>query len=1014
MINDNVSKIGDYTFPRGSKDEVKLGQGSYATVYRGYHVVTKELVAVKVVHYLGRNQQDLKYLNQEIELMKKIQHPNIIRLFALEKSGTSIYLVLEYCAGKDLKSYLEIQPGKRLDEDTARHFMCQIASGLQYLHNNRIIHRDMKPQNILLTEQSPRANLKICDFGFARVEEETMKSILGSPLYMAPEILLGRTYTNKSDLWSVGCIFYEMLMGRTPLSPVSMTHLRQLASDDSPIMDFPVQVSPHCRQLLEGLLQKKSSFRFGWEQFLGHVYLTPESLTKSTRVNEVEGTTQELPSKNAWLQHIILFHPHGDVVTLYVRPQHTIVGVKAALAPLAGTSIKNQLLIDAEGKALLDNQTLAYYNFHEHEKPIYFIHWEILESGLAHPYPLLNLKAEIPNPSTLLPVDKPDPFNPSLSSTTNALNKLLVVHENWREKGNYIKKICQNLKAAERAVTGMNQKHDYQHDVYKVVRQYMVRMGGDLVEAFKPVEGLFGSLKTNVGPLLEAFEPAFNKLRSTPVHQALKGTTKNNFLIEFFDEKKMRDWIALIKEEFKTISENIKTVTDQIKEITKEADQLTLTRLDDKPMNELRTIKDTILKHLELAKSDLIRFQTEHKQMERQVIDFKTNPRKSEGDMQAFARGNGFIILGEIVGRMQNFEAAHADLLRRVEEAKMAARTGMVGVMSRFGKVILNIESVLSAVNGLQNKILALQPCLIEIRSFVKFYEEYEQSLLEIQRRKEFGKRLLVTKESLEKYFKQLQSSEVALRQSFRERFPTLVVPFSTLLFAPEQEEKNLPIVQLSLKAFDTNLPELGKLPASLEDDFSMLLVGEEGNAVEVLKQKVEENGKLREALQEVTRKLKEVNQLILPASQKFFPDPEASQRLQSAQEEILRLKQQLDAANQQLAKVQKENSLHEQKQQFFLNRIDQLQRQQVTPNPALSTAIPPTQPPEPSPPVRPVQPTPAPTPTPTPQTPPQGDVPPSDVLQTLLGMGFKVERIRQAWALSKNFEEAVDWLLKN
>jgi len=172
--------------------------------------------------------------------------------------------------------------------------MCQITSGLRYLHEKGIIHRDLKPQNILLSEDSPTASLKICDFGFARLIEAQMTSILGSPLYMAPEIMMGRPYTAKSDLWSVGCIFYEMLVGGTPLRPSSLNHLRQLVADASPI-PYPPDITDHCKDLVHGLLQKKSSDRFDWTQFLSHPYLQRNEPT----------------SKQAWLQHIYVFAPHG-------------------------------------------------------------------------------------------------------------------------------------------------------------------------------------------------------------------------------------------------------------------------------------------------------------------------------------------------------------------------------------------------------------------------------------------------------------------------------------------------------------------------------------------------------------------------------------------------------------------------------------------------------------------------------------------------------------------------------
>lgn len=152
----------------------------------------------------------------------------VFTFLLVQKLGSQFFVVVDLCPGGDLKEFMEKQPGRKFDEDTARGFMCQLgrfakcalnnsaASGLKYLHENGIIHRDLKPHNsmlmnvvgtdgvVLLSEKSFSADVKIADFGFAREVRAQMQSILGSPLYMAPEILQGKTYSSKSDLWSVG------------------------------------------------------------------------------------------------------------------------------------------------------------------------------------------------------------------------------------------------------------------------------------------------------------------------------------------------------------------------------------------------------------------------------------------------------------------------------------------------------------------------------------------------------------------------------------------------------------------------------------------------------------------------------------------------------------------------------------------------------------------------------------------------------------------------------------------
>ena len=125
-----------------------------------------------------------------------------------------MYIVTEYCEGGDLRSFIKRK--KRVAEHEAVKILKDIVNGFKYLYRHEIIHRDLKPANILLHND----RCKISDFGFAKDlefgEDTVLKSIVGTPLYMSPQILNKKSYTNKSDLWSVGLIFYEMIYGQTP------------------------------------------------------------------------------------------------------------------------------------------------------------------------------------------------------------------------------------------------------------------------------------------------------------------------------------------------------------------------------------------------------------------------------------------------------------------------------------------------------------------------------------------------------------------------------------------------------------------------------------------------------------------------------------------------------------------------------------------------------------------------------------------------------------------------------
>lgn len=144
--------------------------------------------------------------------MKRVSHSNIVQLHDVFQTNNNMYIVTEMC---DFDLYHYLKEKRKLPEEEATSMLKQIMKGIKYLHQHNIIHRDLKPANILLKDKQ----CKLSDFGFAKnVEHENvfLKSIVGTPLYMSPQLLQKQKYTNKSDLWSIGLIFYEMLHGKTP------------------------------------------------------------------------------------------------------------------------------------------------------------------------------------------------------------------------------------------------------------------------------------------------------------------------------------------------------------------------------------------------------------------------------------------------------------------------------------------------------------------------------------------------------------------------------------------------------------------------------------------------------------------------------------------------------------------------------------------------------------------------------------------------------------------------------
>jgi serine/threonine-protein kinase ULK/ATG1 len=151
-------------------------------------------------------------LSTEIAIMKKLKHRNIVELIDTVTTANSIYLVLEFCKDGDLKRY---SMNKRFTEDQALEILNQLIAGFSAIVKEGIIHRDLKPANVLVHD----GVFKICDFGFAKYFGELnrmVKTCVGTPIYMSPQVLKQKPYTSKSDIWSLGVMYYELLFGKIP------------------------------------------------------------------------------------------------------------------------------------------------------------------------------------------------------------------------------------------------------------------------------------------------------------------------------------------------------------------------------------------------------------------------------------------------------------------------------------------------------------------------------------------------------------------------------------------------------------------------------------------------------------------------------------------------------------------------------------------------------------------------------------------------------------------------------
>lgn len=245
-----------------------IGEGSFGRVYKGRRKYSAQVVALKFIPKLGRSEKELRNLQREIEIMRGLRHPNIVHMLDSFETDKEVVVVTDYAEG-ELFQILE-DDGK-LPEDQVQAIAAQLVSALYYLHSHRILHRDMKPQNILLAKGG---GIKLCDFGFARaMSTNTMvlTSIKGTPLYMSPELVEERPYDHTADLWSVGCILYELAVGTPPFYTTSIFQLVSLILKDP--VRWPPTISPCFKNFLQGLLTKDPRQRLSWPDLLHHPFI---------------------------------------------------------------------------------------------------------------------------------------------------------------------------------------------------------------------------------------------------------------------------------------------------------------------------------------------------------------------------------------------------------------------------------------------------------------------------------------------------------------------------------------------------------------------------------------------------------------------------------------------------------------------------------------------------------------------------------------------------------------------
>jgi len=263
----------------------EIGKGGFSIVYSALRKKDGKEFAVKCIKKEMVEGEDIKLLRREVQIMKKLDHPNILKLYEVYEDDKQFFLVMELVKGKELFDKI-VERGMYSERD-ASNIIYQVVSAVDYLHENGIAHRDLKPENLLSAGEEENEIVKIADFGFSKSfageDAEKLMTSCGSPGYVAPEILTAESYDKSVDMWSVGVIIYILLSGYPPFYADSAPALFKKIMDVKYDFDDSVwdDISDSAKDLIRNLLVKEPSKRFTAKQCLDHPWVKGAAASKN-------------------------------------------------------------------------------------------------------------------------------------------------------------------------------------------------------------------------------------------------------------------------------------------------------------------------------------------------------------------------------------------------------------------------------------------------------------------------------------------------------------------------------------------------------------------------------------------------------------------------------------------------------------------------------------------------------------------------------------------------------------
>ncbi|KAI8356154.1 Pkinase-domain-containing protein [Blakeslea trispora] len=242
----------------------KVGKGAYGSVYKGINTQTNKIIAIKVLN-LDTEEDDVDDIQREIALLSQLTHArsqNITPYYGSFLNDTKLWIIMEYAAGGSIRA---IMKSGNIEERYIAVIIREILLALSYLHKNHIIHRDIKAANILLTAEG---NVQLCDFGVAAANSLRRSTFVGTPYWMAPEVIReGASYDYKADIWSLGITVYEMATGNPPLANIEPMRAISIIPKSTPPR-LPDTFSPAIREFVDFCLSEHPTERLNADELL--------------------------------------------------------------------------------------------------------------------------------------------------------------------------------------------------------------------------------------------------------------------------------------------------------------------------------------------------------------------------------------------------------------------------------------------------------------------------------------------------------------------------------------------------------------------------------------------------------------------------------------------------------------------------------------------------------------------------------------------------------------------------